>query len=126
MWWTTDAIVKVARLMLLDKGVINEQQVLHPGALSAAMQTDSSDRGMQTRFYGQLYNNNTWALPARLLGEQFSCDPYVAMMSGVSGVRVFMMPNGLIYYYFNDAQAFPTAEPIIAAHKLQAFCEEKN
>jgi hypothetical protein len=48
------------------------------------------------------------------------------MMSGLSGVRVFMMPNGLIYYYFNDAQAFPTVEPILAADKLRAFCEEKN
>ena len=123
MWWTADAIVKVARLMLLDDGVIDGKQVLHPMALSSTMQRNSQDRGMQMGFRGYMYNNNTWALPVRDLGEQFSCDPYVTLMSGLSGVRVFMMPNGLIFYYFNDAQAFPTIEAILAADKLEAVCK---
>ncbi len=122
LWWTPDAIVKIARLMLIDKGVINGRQVLHPGALGATMQLDPSDRGLGTRFFGQFYNNNTWAWPVRSLGSQFWCDPFVPIMSGLSGVRVFMMPNGLIYYYFNDAQAFPGAEAIIAADKIRPFC----
>lgn len=91
MWWTTDAVVKVARMMLLDHGQINGKQVLHPDALAATMQLDPDDRGMQTRFYNNLYNNNTWAVPTAFLGEQFTCDAYVTIMSGLSGVRIMMM-----------------------------------
>jgi len=68
------------------------------------------------------YNNGTWALPARLLGEQYHCDPWVTVMTGLSGIRVIMMPNGLIYYFFNDAQAFPLADQIEAANQVRPFC----
>jgi hypothetical protein len=122
MWWSSDAVVKIARLMLLEGGKIDKRQVLNPEALAATMQKNLKDTGIETGFYGFRYNNNTWALPTDALGAQFSCDAYVPVMSGLSGVRVFMMPNGLIFYYFNDGQKFPAKEAIIGADKLSPFC----
>ena len=43
-------------------------------------------------------------------------------MSGLSGIRVIMMPNGLIFYYFNDSQAFPITEQIEAANQVRSSC----
>ena len=123
MFWTNDAAVKVAKLMLLENGRIDGKQVLHPRALDATMQRDPLDRGLDMRFLGFWYNNGAWAFPAKLLGERFNCNPWVTVMSGVSGVRIVMMPNGLIFYYFNDAQAFPLAEQVIAADQIAPFCE---
>ena len=73
-------------------------------------------------FLGYYYNNGTWAFPARLLGEHFPCEPWVTTMSGLSGIRVIMMPNGLIFYYFNDAEAFPLAGQTEAANQVRPFC----
>jgi len=122
MFWNSDSIVKVARFLAHDAGKIQGRQVLHPQALAATMQQDPEDRGLPMNFYGFYYNNGTWALPARLLGEHYHCDPWVTVMTGLSGIRVIMMPNGLIYYFFNDAQAFPLADQIEAANQVRPFC----
>ena len=122
MWWTGDAIVKLARFLSIEDGRIEGRQVLHPQALAATLQRDPGDRGIQTGVGATFYNNGTWALPARVLGERFACDPWVPFMTGLSGVRVTMMPNDMIFYYFNDAQAFPLEESVIAADQVRPFC----
>jgi hypothetical protein len=120
LFWTTDSAVKIARFMMGD-GKIEDRQVVHPAALDATMQRDPNDRGMDTEFYNYLYNNNMWGI--EVTGPAYSCKPHVVWMSGLSGVRIIFMPNGLIHYYFNDAQAFPLAAQIQAANKLAPFCE---
>ena len=123
MFWTNDAVVKVAKFLLLEEGKIDGKQILHSDALKSTMQLDLDDRGLDMRFFGFWYNNGTWAFPAKVLGKRFNCNPWVTTMSGVSGIRVVMMPNGLIFYYFNDAQAFPLAEQVRAADRVAPFCE---
>lgn len=122
MFFTPDAIVKIARFMAGD-GRIDGKQIAHPAALDAAMQRNPNDRGLATNFYGLLYNNNTWALALKPFAPQYHCDPYAVMMTGLSGVRVFMLPNGVILYYFNDAEAFPTSGQIQAAGQIKAYCK---
>jgi len=90
--------------------------------LAATMQLDPEDRGRSMNFYGFYYNNGTWAFPVGLLGEQYPCDVWVTSMTGLSGIRVIMMPNGLIFYYFNDSQAFPVREQARAANQVRPFC----
>jgi hypothetical protein len=122
MFWNADSVVKVARFLAIEGGKVNGRQVLHPQALAATMQQDPQDRGLSMNFLGYYYNNGTWAFPARLLGEHFPCEPWVTTMSGLSGIRVIMMPNGLIFYYFNDAEAFPLAGQTEAANQVRPFC----
>lgn len=122
MFWNSDSVVKIARFLALEAGRIKNRQVLHPQALAATMQLDPEDRGRSMNSYGYYYNNGTWAFPVGLLGEQYACDVWVTLMSGLSGIRVIMMPNGLIFYYFNDSQAFPAREQARAANQVQPFC----
>src|SRR5262249_35038091 len=119
LWWTGDSVVKVARLMAIDGGKINGKQVLEPHALAAAMQRDPNDRGIATNFYGNYYNNGTWAFPLKLFpNNRFPCDAWMPFMTGLSGVRVAMMPNGFIFYYFDDSQSFPMLESIDVADHI--------
>ena len=122
MFWTPDALLKVMRLMAIDDGRIGDTQVLHPAVLARTLQRDDSDRGITTRFFSTNYNNGTWALPVSNVGDDESCDVWVPFMSGLSGVRAMFMPNGVLYYYFNDAQAFPSMPAIGAANALRPFC----
>jgi len=121
-FWTADALVKVARLLGNDGGAIDGEQVLAPAAVRAAMQRDPADRGIDMKFYGFWYNNGTWAYPATRQGAAYDCDVWVPFMSGLSGVRALMMPNGLLFYYFDDAQQFPYAEAVEAAHAVRSLC----
>ena len=125
MWWTADAMVKVAKLLNVDAGRIDDVQVLDPGAVAATMQRDPADRGIDMQFYGFWYNNGTWAYPATRLGRPYDCDVWVPFMSGLSGVRTLMFPNGMTFYYFNDNQQFPYAEAVEAAHAVRSLCANR-
>ncbi|MEM7363379.1 MAG: hypothetical protein AAF525_05110 [Pseudomonadota bacterium] len=121
MFWTTDAVVKVADF-LQTGGKIDGRQLLHAELLEATLQRDPDDRGMETDFFNFLYNNNLWAVALKPFGPEYGCNPHVTWMSGLSGVRVYLMPNDLVVYYFNDAQAFPLPGQIAAANKIKRFC----
>lgn len=123
MWWDTDSIVKLAKFMLLDDGVVDEEQLVEPRLLNATLQRLASDRGADTRVGGWRYNNGMWAIPAHeFLDELEDCEAWVPNMSGLSGVRVFLMPNGLIFYYFNDALQFPFQSAVSTANNVSALC----
>lgn len=127
MWWDTDSILKIGKFMLLDDGSINDEPLLDPTLLDATLQRLDSDRGADTGVAGMKYNNGMWAIPAHELIEDLEdCETWVPNMSGLSGIRVFLMPNGLIFYYFNDALQFPTQPAIAASHELSSLCENKS
>ena len=124
MFWDRDSIVLLARFLNAGEGKIGSEQVLARQALQATLFHDTADLGMNMRMSGNRYNNGMWGTPAHLFDENLAdCTVFVPNMSGLSGVKVFLMPNGLIFYYFNDAQAFPM-ESISAANAVKPFCEE--
>jgi len=45
-------------------------------------------------------------------------------MTGLSGVRIAMLPNDTLFYYFNDAQAFPTAPSVRALSVVGGLCAD--
>ncbi len=126
LWWDTDSIVKLSKFMLIDNGAIDGEQLLHPGFLAATVQRDSQDRGIDTRVAGQRYNNGMWAIPAHIYVPAIGdCEAWVPSMSGLSGIRIFLMPNGLIFYYFNDAFQFPSIAAIDAANQVSPLCPDE-
>ncbi|MCY4143276.1 MAG: serine hydrolase [Gammaproteobacteria bacterium] len=125
MWWDTDSIVKLARFMLLSDGTVNDETLIDPTLLNATLQRLESDPGIDTRVVGMRYNNGMWAIPAHELGTDLEdCETWVPNMSGLSGIRVFLMPNGMIVYYFNDAQLFPSYPVISSSNQVSSLCED--
>lgn len=127
MWWDTNSIVKLAKFMLLDDGKVDEEQLIEPSLLDATLQRLDSDRGADTRVGGWRYNNGMWAIPAHdLVSDLEDCETWIPNMSGLSGVRVFLMPNGLIFYYFNDALMFPSQPAISASNRVSSMCSNES
>lgn len=127
LWWDSDSIVKLASFMLVNNGSIDNEPLVDPTLLDATLQRLDSDRGVDTRVLGMKYNNGMWAAPGHLLVTDLeNCETWVPNMSGLSGIRVFLMPNGLIFYYFNDSLLFPTAQAISAAHQVSSLCVDES
>ncbi|GII97358.1 hypothetical protein [Sinosporangium siamense] len=121
LFWNTDDIAKVAKLLNNDNGKIGRNQVLHPKVLADTMQRNPADRGLPTANVPLLYNNSTWAsaFPPAASG---GCTYHVPFMSGFGGITVAMMPNGASYYYFSDNNEFAWGSAVRAAEKLGANC----
>ena len=125
MWWDTDSIVKLAKFMLLDDGSIDDEPLVDPTLLNATLHRIDSDRGIDTRVFGMRYNNGMWAIPAHeRLSDLEDCETWVPFMSGLSGIQIFLLPNGMIFYYFNDAQLFPSIPALSMSHQVSALCVE--
>ena len=125
MWFNRDGIARLSKLLLHDGGMVGDTQVLHPDALAETLQRNGPPHGLATNFFGTYYNNGMWALPVHeILPDAFECDVWVPYMSGLSGVRVTLLPNDVIIYYFNDTQSFPIAEVIEFGNQLKSICHD--
>jgi formylglycine-generating enzyme required for sulfatase activity len=119
LWWIQDDIAKIATL-LHEGGMIDGEQVLHPGLLAAAMQQDPDDRGVEIDGRRE-YNNAFWA---QRYGQEdgFDCEFWVPQMLGISGNVVALMPNGSTYYYFSDNQQFTWDAAVRESNKIAPHC----
>ena len=106
LWLIPDDIAKLSTFILLEEGKIKGEQILDADLLSATLQQDPSDRGLNIG-PRSAYNNAFWA---QRFGKEegFDCEFWVTDWQGISGNVVVLMPNGVIYYYFSDNQEFVT------------------
>lgn len=122
MWWVPDDLAKITHFLNVDGGAIGDDQLLPPDMLTAALQRDPNDRGVES-YPGGRYNNAFWA---DRYGETdgFECEFWVAEMQGYSGVVVVLMPNGSSYYYASDNQTFTWDAAVKEADKIIPHCQE--
>lgn len=120
LWWIPDDIAKITNFLNVDKGAVAGEQILHPGLLAAAMQSDPDDRGVDIDSRTK-YNNAFWA---RLYTQRdgYDCEFWVPHMLGYSGIVIVMMPNGSSYYYASDNQDFTWLEALKESNKIALLC----
>lgn len=120
MWWIPDDLAKITRFLNVDGGAIGGEQLLPPEMLSASLQRDPGDRGVDINSR-QKYNNSFWADP---YGEAngFDCDFWAPQMLGYSGIVVMLMPNGSTYYYASDNREFTWTAALRESDKIDPFC----
>ncbi|MGO1850616.1 hypothetical protein, partial [Microbacterium sp.] len=120
MFWTPDAIAKVTELLGPGHGAVESEQLLHPGLLDAAMQSDASDRGLGVPGETSLrYNMSVWAKDFSTTDDPTFTDSFtVPFMSGFGGITVALMPNGSSYYVFSDANEFVWSPAVAQSHRL--------
>ncbi len=120
LWWIPDDIAKITHFLNIDKGTVDGEQILHPGLLAAAMQTDPDDRGVDIDSRSK-YNNAFWARVYDQ-SEGFDCEFWVPHMLGYSGIVIVMMPNGSSYYYASDNREFSWLAAIRESNKITPHC----
>ena len=118
MWWIPDDLAKIGNFLNVDKGKIDDVQILHPEMLAASLQQDPSDRGVRRGGQG-MYNNSFWADPFH---SGFDCQVWVPNMLGYSGIVVALFPNGVTYYYASDGQEFNYYDALQAADHIAPLC----
>jgi hypothetical protein len=125
LFFTRDDIAKITSLLNVDHGKLGDEQILEPGLLDAALQRDSSDRGLNTTGVPVFkYHYGFWAkewTPAK--DRQFACSFWTPFMSGFGGITVALMPNGAAYYYFSDNNEFSWYDAIYETNKLKPICQ---
>jgi CubicO group peptidase (beta-lactamase class C family) len=121
MWWVPDDLAKIGTLLNVNNGRIDGEQILHPGMVSASLQHNSDDRGVDRNSNGK-YNNAFWA-DRYTEANGFDCEFWVPQMLGYSGIVVVLFPNGTTYYYASDNQEFTWDAAVHEADKIAPFCQ---
>jgi hypothetical protein len=117
LWWVPDDLAKLAVFLNVDDGAVDGRHLLAPDLLSAALQRDPADPGVD-RVGGGRYNDSFWADRATGVG----CEVWVPMMIGYSGIVVALFPNGTAYYYASDGQEFTSSAAMRAAGEIYPYC----
>jgi hypothetical protein len=47
---------------------------------------------------------------------------WVPYMAGFGGINVLLLPNGTVYYYFSDGEAYRWATAAAEAHRIRPYC----
>lgn len=120
-WWIPDDIAKIG-MFLLGGGKINDEQILQPDLLTAALQQNPDDRGVSIDSQ-RMYNNSFWANRYNK-SNGYDCEFWVTQMLGVSGNVVALFPNGITYYYFSDNKEFTWDAALRESDKIIPLCQE--
>jgi hypothetical protein len=69
------------------------------------------------------YNHAFWARHYTTLEyPQLPCDLWVPYMSGYGGISIVMLPHGVIFYVFSDAEEFVFNDAVLETNKLMPLC----
>jgi hypothetical protein len=120
--FTPDDLAKITQFIAVDRGRIDDVDIIDTGALRAALQMDSSDPGLPAPGKGFRYNNGFWAWNAGgVLKQNYAV--WIPFMSGFGGLSVVLMPNGITYYYISDNNEYAWAKAVIAANAYRPFAK---
>merc|ERR1712087_632195 len=106
--FNSDDVVKVARFMNSQNGVIDGAQKVSAYELASAKQQHgyyrgtyvaSASKGAESYFY----KNGAWSVN---LGAFTGCDAYIPYFDGFGGLKLVLFPNGAIYYFFTDDDSY--------------------
>ncbi len=119
--WHKDDMVKIGKLVR-DRGVINGQQVLDAEIMDDMMLANG-ELGLETYGSESTYINTVWTFDmGQRTGAVCPQGSWVSYMSGYGGIGVVMFPNGAIYYYVSDSDAYGFGGAEIELNKLANIC----
>jgi hypothetical protein len=128
LFYIQDDVVKIARFLDESGGVLNGKTVLDPQRLRESLFRDPKTEGLLTgdprqRSGTVRYNHAFWARHYTTLEyPQLTCDLWVPYMSGYGGISVVMLPNGVIFYVFSDAEEFVFNDAVLETSKVVPLC----
>lgn len=145
LFFVKDDVAKMGDFLNNGRGVVDGKQVLEPSRLQEALfrAPDPAaagvaiDDGKSASLLGKpgvhpgaavsgarRYAHGFWG---RYLStqefSQFSCNFWVAFMSGYGGNLVALLPNGATYYSFSDSNEWPWTSTVSELAKLAPVCK---
>jgi hypothetical protein len=128
LFYIKDDVVKIARFLNESGGVLDGKPVLDPQRLRESLFRDPKAEGLLTGDPRQLlgtvrYNHAFWARHYTPLEyPQLPCDLWVPYMSGYGGISIVMLPNGVVFYIFSDAEEFVFNDAVLETNTIMPLC----
>jgi hypothetical protein len=120
--WHPDDIARLAAWLvrLAQQG---ESGPLHAPGLAAAMFRAPGRIRAPVGSPGEAYSNGFWGVDA---ASWIGCEHpvWIPFMSGYGGINVVLLPNGSVYYDFEDGDRYRFREAVVASHQIRSLCEE--
>jgi len=124
LFWTVDDVAKMTTF-LLDGGQIDSEQILQPDMLKDSLFLNPEDLGLPEIDNPEShYNNAFWGLlhgPGTSKPD-YTCNFWVTRFTGYGGIEFTLMPNGIVYYYFGDANSWFSDDAVKEADKIKSIC----
>ncbi|MBV6418367.1 MAG: hypothetical protein CMLOHMNK_03186 [Steroidobacteraceae bacterium] len=117
-----DDIARIGALLVAAGAPrIAGQPLFDERGLRIALQRDPADRGLRAIDDSFRYARGFWAHD---VSPYIGCDHpvWVPYMAGFGGINVLLLPNGTVYYYFSDGEAFHWARAAAEAHHIRPYC----
>lgn len=128
LFYHRDDVVKLADMLNTDSGKVNGVPVLDVDMVNAALQRNSSDRGLPTdpseSTPTSMYNNGFWVydLNASTVVQNCNSETWIPYMSGYGGIGIQMLPNGMTYYFFSDGSDYTFVTTLNELDKISSLC----
>jgi hypothetical protein len=128
LFYIQDDVVKLARFLNDSNGVVDGKTVLDPQRLRESLFRDATHLGLVTnnpreRAGTVRYNHTFWGREFTSAEyPQLSCDVWGPHMSGYGGNTIMMLPNGVVFYVFSDAEEFVFDTAVLETNKLAPLC----
>ncbi len=132
MFFIQDDVAKLGNFLNTGNGVIGGKQVLDPARLSEALFRNPTvpglpvqkDRRSASGSPGTLFYKDGFWGKTITPGEfpSYGCSFRVAFLGGYGGITIALLPNGVTYYVFADADEWRLYEAIGEIHKIAPLC----
>jgi|ERR1039458_6021773 hypothetical protein len=133
LFYIQDDVVKIARFLNNQGGMIDGSQVLDPSRLQASLFRQPRTLGLPVPDRGEVrvsdtfrYTNAFWAKHMTTAEfPQYSCDFWIPHMIGYGGIIILLLPNGATYYVFSDANEFNWYNAVHEINRIKPFCPSR-
>jgi hypothetical protein len=129
LFWNIDDVAKLAQFIQAGTGSIGGHPVLDAERLQQALFRTPNpglpvpDPGESAHLHTWVYLHNFWG--KRVTRNEFpeiDCEFTAPLMSGYGGITILLLPNGAVFYAFDDGYEFPLARAISELGKLAPYC----
>jgi hypothetical protein len=120
-----DDLVRIGDWVANGGGSVGGLQLLDPVMLAAALQRAPEDRGLPAIDDRSRYQHGFYG---RDLGPDITCagPAWVTYLAGYGGIIVVLLPNGTVYYYVSDGNAFKWRQAAIEADRIRGYCRDRR
>ncbi len=109
-----DDVAKIGQF--LNNGArIDRQEMLDQDMFSSIMDTGKTS-GLSANASGTRYDNGFWLQPLDSLDDKL-----IPSIEGYGGIKILLLPNNTVYYYFSDNYEYAWKEAAREARRIRPF-----
>lgn len=120
LFYHHDDVAKIG-LFLNNGAKIKGQPMLDEDMFASIMQ-NNNDAGLEVNSPGSRYDNGFWLRnvnhPTQICEDRL----LIPALEGYGGIKIFLLPNNTVYYFFSDNYEYGGTKGIIESNKIKPFC----